>query len=128
MTNNKCSYTTTDDSIFYNCNYISNDKGETVCSKCGNKPMTNNNWVNTWLRNTYGLQDDDLLNAGDIEELCRQMTQDLLTKKDQEHKAELEMIKGEIKEYFEGLIHVPNPQLTGNNIVSILDSHINKLT
>lgn len=48
--------------------------------------------------------------------------------KDQEHKAELEMIKGEIKEYFEGLIHVPNPQLTGNNIVSILDSHINKLT
>lgn len=43
-------------------------------------------------------------------------------------KAELEMIKGEIKEYFEGLIHVPNPQLTGNKIIAIIDTHINKLS
>jgi hypothetical protein len=56
------------------------------------------------------------------------LSQEMIDGIKQEHKAELEMIKGELQEYFEGLIHVPNPQLTGNNIIAILDSHINKLS
>lgn len=115
--------------------------------------MTNNNWVNTWLRSTYVLQDDDLLNAGDIEELCRLITYDLLTKKDQEHKAELESIverlneacvqatmkaieedrklvlesiKGEILKQLPEYSDV-NYSIAIQSSISILDTHINRL-
>lgn len=41
-----------------------------------------NNWkkefdVNIWLHNTYGLTDDSLLNAGEIEELCQILSRDI---------------------------------------------------
>lgn len=34
-------------------------------------------WVNTWLHNTYGLEDNDKLDAGEAEELCAQITYDM---------------------------------------------------
>lgn len=33
-------------------------------------------WVNSWLHNVYGLQDDDLLNAGEVEELLEEAISD----------------------------------------------------
>jgi len=35
-------------------------------------------WVNRWLGNVYGLGDDDLLNAGQVEELVEMALYDLL--------------------------------------------------
>lgn len=93
--------------------------------------MTNNNWEEE-LRIAYdNITDTAYCSTSDNNHGwlgIKDCAETLLTQKDQEHKAELEIIKGEIKEYFEGLIHVASPRLTGNNIVSIIDSHINKLT
>ncbi len=36
--------------------------------------------VNTWLRNVYGLSDDDTLNAGEVEELAEQLVYDILVR------------------------------------------------
>lgn len=69
----------------------------------------------------------------DLTELFRQE----LTKKDQEHKAELEMIKGEIKElgfsicsahqkYDEDCFICKSSSIRTEDALSILDKHINK--
>ncbi len=38
--------------------------------------MKEKTWVSNWLHNVYGLQDDDLLNAGEVEELLEQAISD----------------------------------------------------
>jgi len=58
----------------------------------------------------------------------------LLTKKDQEHKAKLEMIKGELKELTTSLVSPDyedytiaiEPAIEREKALSILDKHINK--
>lgn len=35
-------------------------------------------WINKWLHNTWGLDDDDLLNAGSVEELCESIVYDAI--------------------------------------------------
>lgn len=51
-------------------------------------------FINDWLRGTYGLDDDSILNAGEVEELLRLFSFDLL----QSQRAE---IIGEIKNRFD---------------------------
>lgn len=62
------------------------------------------------------------------------LVQELLTKKDQEHKAELEMIKGEILELttyivsadYDDYTFAVKPAIEREKALSILDKHINK--
>lgn len=98
------------------------------------KPMTNNNWIEQFdkefpdMLEWYGFEISEEKSKTNI----RNFISNLLTKKDQEHKAELEIIKGEIENSiknqptdfsygegtYEGLVHAKH----------ILDSHINKLS
>lgn len=52
------------------------------------------------------------------------LIQEILTKKDQEHKAELEMIRGEVLEDYKR--NWENFEIT--DVTAIIDSHINKLS
>lgn len=83
--------------------------------------MTNNNWIETM--KTIGKISS--IHPEIVDEFIL-ITKDLLTKKDQEHKAELEMIKGEIAESLSGYYDV-NYASACLEALSILDSHINKL-
>lgn len=57
------------------------------------------------------------------------LIKDLLTKKDQEHKAELEMIKGEIESKSDNFCGKDSKKIIRTeDAISILDSHINKLS
>jgi hypothetical protein len=102
-----------------------------------NKHMTNNNWIEQFDE----LVDGDFFPFGGFNkdfdaESCKKFISNLLTKKDQEHKAELEMIKGEIdkeKEMYRSeftrheWIEADNDYNNGlKAALSILDKHINK--
>lgn len=61
----------------------------------------------------------------------RKLSKDLLTKKDQEHKAELESIKGEIENSIAEPTELEDVRIYNialKDTISILDSHINKLS
>ena len=101
--------------------------------------MTNNNWEQSFskkftdnvLKDGYG---NDLTTdqAGDI----MRFISNLLTKKDQEHKAELEMIKGDIEKRLDGFEDInfePHHKEYNDGFnqslqdaLSILDKYINK--
>lgn len=100
--------------------------------------MTNNNLINEYKDKfndaTFCWNGDNKLGADFAKKKNKEMQKfisNLLTKKDQEHKAELEMIKGEIKkapEAKERVGEIGEKTYWRNDIVAILDSHINKLS
>ena len=47
-----------------------------------NTPDTEKFDVIGWLRNTYGLDDDDCLSAGRVQELCESLVYDVQTSRD----------------------------------------------
>lgn len=51
--------------------------------------------ITRYLRDTYGLEDDSTLNAGEVEELCEMIVEHFITTKDQENAREIELIKKE---------------------------------
>ncbi len=81
---------------------------------------TNNNWIESLREITfnYDIDAEEAL----ISNIANLMS-NILTKKDQEHKAELETIKGEI-EYSSS----EQDTFTSEDAISIIDSHINKLS
>lgn len=71
-------------------------------------------WVNDWLHD-YGLDIEDSLNAGDIEELCEQMITDRDKKiKSKERKRTLEEVRV-------GLECLRCTDVQGNELVDVLD-------
>lgn len=48
-----------------------------------------------WLRNTYGLDDDDCLSAGRVQELCEMLVPDAFTSIITRYKEELKVLTGE---------------------------------
>lgn len=101
--------------------------------------MTNNNWIETM--KTIGKISS--IHPEIVDEFIL-ITKDLLTKKDQEHKTELESIKGEIENLREPNLSVAREQGSEfttprmyrsfggddalQDTISILDGHINKLS
>ena len=86
----------------------------------GGVSMTNNNW------------EEEVKSIGEYlgcnkNELWSEINQ-ILTKKDQEHKAELEMIKGEIEKFEVYDDESDNCRRMIGETIYILDSHINKLS
>jgi len=106
--------------------------------------MTNNNWIEEF---------DEIQSRLDFQNSCTldlhptypvvftyeiiDFISNLLTKKDQEHKAELEMIKGEMREvgfsicsahqkYDENCFICKSSNIRTEDALSILDKHINK--
>jgi hypothetical protein len=95
--------------------------------------ITNNNWKEEfdkkWDKYEFSINSSDHYDGAD-EDKIKEFISNLLTKKDQEHKAELEIIKGEILDCsltvlagYSGIEVVKE-----EDISSILDSHINKLS
>ena len=79
--------------------------------------MTNNNWKNEYPLSVY---------AGETKRQLEEFISNLLTQKDQEHKAELDMIRGEIESKV-----LIDKYRTGYNFscedaISIIDKHLNK--
>lgn len=88
--------------------------------------MTNNNWIETM--KTIGKISS--IHPEIVDEFIL-ITKDLITKKDQEHKAELDSIKGEIEKLKK--LPVCNDEryfinIELSNAISILNNHINKLS
>ena len=55
-------------------------------------------FVNDYLRNTYGLDDDSLLNAGEVEELCEMIVYETLKKERQtSQEREREIVEATVK-------------------------------
>lgn len=97
--------------------------------------MTKNNWIEEFEKEFIyhkGHYLDGLLKSGlsDIE--VRSFISDLLTKKDQEHKAELEMINRKVKKIKTHNVEAPFDDyiatVNKEEVIAILDSHINKLS
>ena len=80
--------------------------------------MTNNNWIETIKLNVQ-YDEAELGCNWSLDELINFIS-NLLTKKDQEHKAELESIKGELGDFMEEYL------ISQKDMAHILDSHINK--
>lgn len=119
-------------SIHYPCPF-----GNDGCPLCNhnnpssvnlNKPMQNNNWIETM--KTIGKISS--IHPEIVDEFIL-ITKELLTKKDQEHKAELESIKEEVQKLLETLPELESDEYDAGLLdmkhlaLSILDSHINKL-
>ena len=90
--------------------------------------MTNNNWIEEFWEKVkfYNLSLDNE-NYDDLMEF----TKFFITKKDQEHKAELESIKGEIENSIAEPTELEDVRIYNialKDTISILDSHINKLS
>lgn len=117
-------------------------KGDCPLHKDDDKfiPHTNNNWIEQFdkefVNSDYTLDFED----GVTTEKMKQFISNILTKKDQEHKAELEMIKGEIASKENKDMIATGKATTWSEIglasdynqaiqdsLSVLDSHINKL-
>jgi len=91
--------------------------------------MTNNNWIEEFDEKFYNNDSNqdcgwlcDMMQGGDKCDAIKDFISNLLTQKDQEHKAELEMIKEKVqnmREKGEGDLR---------SVISILDSQINKLS
>lgn len=73
--------------------------------------MTNNNWIEEYPLSVY---------SGETKQHLVNLISNLLTKKEQEHKAELESIKGELGDFMEEYL------ISQKDMAHILDSHINK--
>jgi hypothetical protein len=113
------------------------------CCLCEDKrPITNNNWEEELKNNWMGVSlmgfcdfGTGIIGTDKIADWFIVKFQDILTKKDQEHKAELEIIKGEIETVAEEISlddrfgnHKETFQFVrSESLISILDSHINKL-
>ena len=89
--------------------------------------MTNNNWEEEfWAKVKFYNLSLDNENYDDL----MKFTKFFITKKDQEHKAELESIKGEIENSIAEPTELEDVRIYNialKDTISILDSHINKL-
>ena len=91
--------------------------------------MTNNNWEEEfWAKVKFYNLSLDNENYDDL----MKFTKFFITKKDQEHKAELEMINGEVQKLLETLPELESDEYDAGLldmkqlVLAILDSHINK--
>lgn len=96
------------------------------------KSFTNNNWEEEVMLK-WNKYISDFAGNYKTAEFWIKETKDLLTKKDQEHKAELEIIKGEVQKLLETLPELESDEYDAGLldmkqlVLAILDSHINKL-
>lgn len=100
--------------------------------------MTSNNWIEEFDKEfPFGSFAGSSVRTNEVQ----QFISNLFTKKDQEHKAKLEMIKGELQSEKVGYEHDRNANTgsygktvagvqrdTMEQAISILDKHINKLS
>ena len=91
----------------------------------------NNNWEELLQRKTeYLMKAPWIIDEADLRSLANSFSE----LKDQEHKAELEMIKGEVQKLLEKLPELESDEYDAglfdmkHLVLSIIDSHINKLS
>lgn len=102
------------------------------CIDCEHGPcythMTNNNWEALLKRKTeYLMKAPCMIDEADLRSLANSFSE----LKDQEHKAELESIKGEIENSIAEPTELEDVRIYNialKDTISILDSHINKLS